>query len=148
MKRFVWVALSASLALTACEIIRQDGLWESMKWSHPKYETVKTDGVSYYLVPVEGGNYGFRCKNYSKPWLSNHTFVADGSEWHSWMEPHDFDMYHYENEWCKVDAADDSVKIHFEPNTGLERRATIRITAGDIFDSFSFLQQSAPELSL
>lgn len=146
MRRFVWAAATACLALAACDIVTEplDGDWEAMKWSHPKYETVKVEGHSHYLVPAEGGSYGFRCTNY-KPWLTDHVFEVNGEIQHSYREKdHDESIWHhYQNEWCRVDVADDSVKIQFAPNTGDVRKAVIGVTAGDIFDSFVFLQQSA-----
>lgn len=142
-----YAVLIAGLTLTACNEHENelDGKWPSMKWSHPKYETVKVDGISYYLVPVEGGDFGFRCKNYQCPWLTDHVFEANGYVWHSSFESYhdDSNGHHYETEWCKIDAVDDSVKVHFDPNDGLVRKAEIGITAGDIFDSFKFLQATA-----
>lgn len=140
--------LLAALALTACEDIfeSRDGDWTPMKWSHPKYETVKDGGSTYYWVPVEGGDFGFRCKNYT-PWLSSdHTFQIGDVVWHSYLESAvDTDPWHrYANSWCEVVAVEDSVKVHFEPNTGATRKASISVTAGDIFDGFSFMQASAP----
>lgn len=146
MKRYVWAAATACLALAACEPLTEplDGDWEAMKWSHPKYKTVMMDGYSYYFVPADGGSYSFRCKNY-KPWLTDHIFEVNGEIRHSYMDvDHNERIWnYYQNDWCRVDVADDSVKIQFAPNTGNVRKAVIGVTAGDIFDCFEFLQQSA-----
>lgn len=142
MKMIIWAIMSAFLFFAACD--EPDGKWEAMKWSHPKYETVKVEGTNYFVVPVEGGSYGFRCKNY-KPWLADHMFEANGDVWHSYRDYEKNDDYynHYDNGWCRVDVNKDSVKVQFEPNTGFERKALIGVTAGDIFDRFYFLQGSA-----
>lgn len=137
------------MAFTACEEIGhiiepKDGDWAPMKWSHDKYETVKVDGVKYYSVPVEGGTYEFRCKNYGGFWLSDHWFDERGEVTHSYMDTTQVDPWnHYQNQWCTVDAEKATLRISFGPNHSTLRKAGIGVTAGDIFDRFQFCQQPA-----
>lgn len=140
MKRIIWAALSACLVLTACEMSRPDGDWNPMEWSHPKYLSARLDGVNYYIVPAEGGTFDFRCKNYT-PWLGDHLFEVNGNVWHSYDQRTEEDIWHhYANEWCRIDAKEDSVTIVFDTNTGSVRKARIGVTGGDIFDNFNFYQ--------
>ena len=143
MIKKIFATLLAGLCFMACDPVfgLRDGDWTPMEWSHLKYETVKVDGRSYFFVPVEGGSYGFRCKNY-KPWLSDHVFEVNGEVLHSYLEYKEPDWHHYENEWCRVEVVNDSVKVDFQPNDGGVRKARIGVTAGDIFDDFKFIQQS------
>lgn len=142
MRNGILAAMIVAMTLTAC--IEPDGKWDPMKWSHPKYETTKVDGTSYYMVPVEGGRYGFRCMNYV-PWLSAPQFEVDGEQIHAWQDTEMEDDYwhHYHNEWCRVDAVKDSVIVTFSANSGRARKAFVEVTAGDIFDRFRFIQRSA-----
>lgn len=148
MKRIVCAAMLVCLTITACVpfLFHEacDGLWEPMEWSHPRYETVKMDGEKYYLVPVEGGSFGFRCKNYRGPWLGTHKFIVRGETTYSYQDEDraEDSFSHYENDWCRVTAEGDSIKVWFDANKSTVRRAIIGVTAGDIFDEFKFLQGS------
>ena len=142
--------VACGLTFSACDDWEmRDGDWERMKWSHPSYATIKVDGVTYYDVPAVGGSFAFRCKNYKRPWLTNHTFVTSDYTWNSSLESYhdDSEGHYYNHEWCEVKAVSDTLKVLFRPNTGKVRQATIGVTAGDIFDSFRFWQQPAANAS-
>jgi len=101
---------------------------------------------TYYNVPIEGGEYVFRCKNY-KPWLSSlHLYKYDNL-----MNVKD-DQHiigadvknssSYSNDWCSVLSKDGSLIVTFQKNDSLSRGLGIDVTAGDIFGYFTFIQES------
>ena len=140
--------LFAMLTICSCDVIDDDGRWERMKWEKTDYPTVKVGNTEYINVPVEGGTYIFHCINYQGFWLSDMWFEKDGTQWHSYDEHHDDpdyerDFEHYFSEWIDVKAKRDGVlEVVFQPNTGAERKAGVGVTAGDIFDTFSFVQSA------
>ncbi len=146
MKKIV-AAIIACVALTACEEIIEpkDGDWERMKWGHPLYNTKKIDGMTYYVVPAAGGEFEFRCKNYSQPWLcnGNHQFEVGGEMQYSYsLEDCQEESDHFfQYKWCTIEAVQDTLKVTFDANEGVSRRAIVSVTAGDIFDNFVFWQE-------
>ena len=147
MKKII-TALLACLALTACEEIIElmDGDWERMKWSHPLYRIEKIDGMTYFAVPAAGGEFAFRCKNYSKPWLSSdHQFEVDGVMQYGYLlvKGQENASHFFQYKWCTIEAVKDTIKVTFDANDGDARRARVSVTAGDIFDSFDFWQEGS-----
>jgi len=143
---FLFIAL---FALSACEdnfLQKKDGDWDEMKWEKANYQMFREEGqeITYYRVPAEDATFIFRCKNYKRIWLSDCIFEQDGKVWHSYETPNEEeDFFHYKNEWCEVTAEDNTVTITFLANTTSSRKASISATAGDIFDSFLFWQDTA-----
>lgn len=145
--RFLCAVVLLSV-LSACQSESLDGAWEKMKWKKTTYQQVVNEGssMSYYLVPVEGGKFVFHCKNYSSIWMADHRFEQNGQVWHSYdrfdSQESQRDYHHYTDEWCDVTAQGDSLKVIFVPNHSFVRKVQIGVTAGDIFDTFSFVQAS------
>ena len=58
--------LAATSLVSSCD--EPDGRWDKMKW-------IDHSGLNQengtYLVPADGGEYTFECKNYKAPWLSS-----------------------------------------------------------------------------
>lgn len=140
--------LFALLTICSCDVIDDDGRWERMKWEKTNYPTVKVGKTEFISVPAEGGTYIFHCINYQGFWLSDMWFEKDGTQWYSYEEQHDDpdykrDFEHYFSEWIDVKAnRGGELKVVFQPNTGSERKAGVGVTAGDIFDTISFIQHS------
>lgn len=139
------LAIFALLTICSCgDIIERDGDWPSMKWEKTDYRVVKEGTVKYYYVPAEGGTYTFRCTNYHGFWLADMFFEVEGKQWHSYEEVRDEPDYeHYSNELIDVTAKrDGELIVVFQPNTGSVRKVSVGVTAGDIFDTFHFVQSA------
>lgn len=114
--------------LTACDGNDDDEKWYSMKWE----TDVMMENGHVISVPVEGGVYKFTCINYMF-WFSgfreNDTYRdADAAK-------------HIYGEWVKADIDGYVMTVTISPNDGGQQRSSIvGTTAGNIFDSFSFVQ--------
>ena len=109
-----------------------DGKWAKMKWNVPSGLS-QVDGI--YMVPSSGGTYKFTCKNY-KPWIG-HVI-----EYNVLMPPIE-DFHFCEGEWFSVTCDNNDVIFTFQPlgNDDEEsRELEVVLTAGDIFDYFTFRQ--------
>ncbi len=127
--------LAATSLVSSCD--EPDGRWDKMKW-------IDHSGLNQengtYLVPADGGEYTFECKNYKAPWLSSigvngeyvYPNLASMDEFHS-----------FTGEWfsVKCDGADVVISIDPLDESTATRNLSLTVTAGDIFDSFSFTQQ-------
>lgn len=132
----------ATVGLTACnddEII--DGDWPPMEWK----TDVKMDQWLTVTVPAEGGTYRFTCTNYRDFWLSDITedgiivwpgfYFTNGSEWS------DFDWHNVTREWNSVKVSGSVMTVVVASNeTDTPRSLKVVVTAGDIFNTFSFNQ--------
>lgn len=119
-----------------------------MKWEKTDYRVIKEGNVSFYHVPSEGGTYTFTCKNYKGFWLADTWFEQDGRKWFFWEEMmqqpgFERDWKHYGNDWIEITVNEGGVlEVVFQPNTGTTRKADVGVTAGDIFDTFHFVQSA------
>lgn len=139
------VAIVAMITLSSCGKDKEEptGVWEKMQWEQVSYTTVKYDGASYYKVPKEGGTYTFRCMNYPGFWLSNVLVVdlGDGSNKKTYYYPQEDDPKKLECAAAKVIVADQQVTITIAPLSECSSRIiSLSVTAGNIFDDFSFIQ--------
>lgn len=110
-----------------------DGKWAKMKWEVPSNLT-KTEGI--YMVPASGGTFVLTCKNY-KPWIEGITdcSVLDNPNVIT-------DVHNWEGTWYSVNCNQNEVTFKFDPLSAEEdsRELQVALTAGDIFDYFSFRQ--------
>ena len=126
-----------AIGFVSCSHEAKDGDWETMKWKKVVPEVVKIDGKTCYSVPMEGGTYTFICKNYSGFWLAD---ILDNDE----VVTRDLinDHLRYESGWVNVKVEGNVMTVTFAHNDSHARKLEVCVTAGDIFDSFRFIQQS------
>ena len=133
-------AMLVAFSLASCSSESLDGDWDPMKWDKTDYEVIKEDGTKYYNVPQEGQTFTFTCKNY-RPWIDGvKVTIGDKSDY---VHPDDVHSLDYESMHVKVE--DRNVTVSFEPNQAGEQTHCydLTVTAGDIFDTFSFKQSSS-----
>jgi hypothetical protein len=131
MSKTLLLLLVVLVGVAACGVDEPDGLWAKMKWENvDKLE--KVNGV--FLIPEGGGTFTFECKNYH-PWLSE-VIINDEYQDTGW------DRKGYKNDWLEVKVVDKKIIFTFDKisESMLTRRVEIVVTAGDIFDRFSFQQ--------
>ena len=147
--------LLSSCSHTFCE---PDGDWDPMKWEKLSKELTYDKENNAYIVPAQGGEYVFRCKNYH-PWLC-WVEIYPYAEWLGLdcdsddiynserigvFDP-DSNFYNYEGGWgevwCNVHIVKDTIKVSFDSISEGAHCAYIEVTAGDIFDHFKFRQQA------
>lgn len=140
-KQFILSILALGMAglLAACS--DEDGKWDSMKWK-TGVKTVKDAKGSYVSVPKEGGTYTFTSKNYPGFWFSDAMESQDG-QIQSYYPDKGNTYYHMTTSWAQMDREGKDLIVRIQPNTGTSGRTlTVSVTAGDIFDSFRFVQSS------
>lgn len=120
------LALLAVAGLAACT--DDDGDWPPMKWK----TNVKMEKEHVISVPAEGATYQFTCKNYNF-WLV--TLKEDEEVIYT-----NDDTHQIHGEWVTVDVENKVMTVKVSPNSSKQRTAVIGVTAGDIFDSFTFNQ--------
>lgn len=128
----------ALLAFSSCGE-EPDGKWDKMEW-------ISVDNLAQvnniYVIPEEGGTFTFECKNYT-PWLSR-VYVNN--------EPKPIVREDLQEKWKKciiddwfeIEIVDKKMIIFFDRIDDYyltERKVTVEVTAGDIFDTFIFQQQ-------
>lgn len=142
--KYILTAISAALFLTACN--DKDGDWDPMKWEKASYASIKIDGKKYIEVPRQGGTYTFSCKNYQGFLLSafNITTYSDDStmekQQYNNSFGNDWNSQHMSIDGCTVDVDGNTMTVNFD-NSEAHRIYEVDITAGDIFDTFRFVQQ-------
>ena len=131
MTRTLVIMMVVAIAgLASCTKDAPEGEWSKMKWKAPN-GLVKEN--STYIIPAEGGEYTFECTNYSRVWLSA---IHDRGEIvypvYPQLDDDDF-----------VNCDRNHVIINFEPlEQDIDSRVlSVGVTAGDIFDSLSFMQR-------
>ena len=124
------ILLATVASLVSCGD-EPDGKWDKMKWKNLSGLT-KENGT--YIVPADGGTYAFECKNYH-PWLSE--VIINGE-----YQDTGWDRKGYKNDWLEVKVVDKKIIFTFDKisESMTTRRVEIVVTAGDIFDRFSFQQ--------
>ena len=144
MKRFIFTFLTiltavfASIHLSSCSDSDPDGKWDPMLWVN---ESTYPEENGKYLVNAEGNTYTFECKNYSKPWIEGAN--VDGDNCFPNREENDY--HNLATDGFKASVNGNQLVVTFEPNrSGAARHIVLTVTAGDIFYTFKFTQQSEP----
>ena len=153
MKKYVMLWLSPKKVLAVFGILLsiavmplvscsdEDGDWEEMKWT----TSVKKDKGGVISVGSEGGTFEFKCKNYS-PWMTSVKQKEDGQQEQTFYVEGD-DGYRDQNlyieaTWLTAKFTGHTLTVTILPTTSQNQRTmTVNVTAGDIFDSFTFCQQ-------
>lgn len=132
-KRVLYLLLSQFVSIfifSFCE--SRDGDWEAMKWK----TDAKMDKERVIHVPVDGGTYVFKCKNYNSFWLSNvfeddKDVSIDNKEWKYAI-----------GEWSSVEIEKNVMTVTVSLNDGNRSRLLkVTPTAGDIFSYLLFNQE-------
>ena len=138
MKKIVLLAaLISALSFTSCS--DDDGDWTPMKWQ----TSVIKEKDGSITVPSQGGSYIFVCTNYNSPWTCSVAEYVNGT-----ME---YAEHIYDDNWkgfitpyLDAEWQDNILTVTVSPNTtGKERTMMVEVTAGDIFDDFTFKQVAA-----
>lgn len=147
------IALMA-LCNTSCSNESLDGDWDPMEWQKVTTEKVKVNGVNCYHIPIQGGTYQFKCKNYNGFWI-NHVRILGTPSWteanagdYIFPEMTDGKLSDNQNisaEGLKVSIEGSTMNVTFDENQGvLKKYVEVSVTAGDIFDTFRFVQEPSP----
>ena len=111
-----------------------DGKWDKMKWTNVN-NLMNIQGV--YYLPESGGEYTFLCRNYDHPWIV--AVTIDGVS----QVLDDNNKLEFSGEWFTAKFEGNKLIINTVslPESLSSRSFNLEVTAGDIFDSFSFTQQ-------
>ena len=102
-----------------------------MKWTTSS-EITKGNEVA---VPTEGAAYSFKCDNYK--WVKLNLCSEDGVEVKITSDDK------IEREWGVIECKDNVLGVTFNSNnSGKDRNVNVKVTAGNIFDSFTFKQKT------
>ena len=144
MKRFrlrfltVLAIAFATIHLSSCSFSDPDGKWDSMQWEK---ESSYPEDNDIYLVNAEGSVITFVCKNYDDPWIENAN--VDGE--YCFPNREEDDYHNLTTYGFKASMKGNRLIVTFEPNrSGAARHIVLTVTAGDIFYTFKFTQQSEP----
>ena len=97
-----------------------------MKWTSDRHGDPRN-----ITAAAEGGTYLLKCTNYGGPWISSVT--SPDTTIYGFSKEQDF--HHIQYDWYDVLAKGNTFYITLLPNTtGKERKLSIDVTAGDIFD--------------
>ena len=125
-----FLLLIFSTTFVACD--SKDGDWEPMKWE--SNTSIKNNNHTIE-VSKSGNTYIFTCKNYTSFWI--YALNENGKELP--INPEDGKMI--KEEWYSIDIEKNILTVIILPNhNNSNRYLSIGLTAGDIFDSFSFKQ--------
>lgn len=144
---FSLALLLFALCNSSCDSL--DGDWDTMEWQKVVTEKVKANGESCYLIPIQGGTYQFKCKNYESFWIS-HARILGSPLWNEkgnyiYPETGDGIGNTYQNlsaEGIRVSIEGNTVNVIFDENQSFAKFVEVTVTAGDIFDTFRFVQDS------
>ncbi len=156
---FCFVLILIMSGLTSCQENSLEGDWEPMKWTEPTPEGLVKIGNHVYQMPSCGGTYTITCLNYSMPWMSSAQsgdtiYWPDGKAYvlHLADEHRDSIVQTWENDnrdWDRLrgywfdahfDEADLIITVAPLPDSIDKREFELTVTAGDIFDYFTFKQ--------
>lgn len=133
-KKSTLVALLLIILTTifSCELNSEDGRWDPMKWTSDRHGDPRN-----ITAAAEGGTYLLKCTNYGGPWISSVT--SPDTTIYGLSKEQDF--HHIQYDWYDVLAKGNTFYITLLPNTtGKERKLSIDVTAGDIFDHVVVMQ--------
>ena len=128
LKKSTFAALLLIVLTTifSCELNSEDGRWTPMKWTSDRHGDPRN-----ITAAAEGGTYLLKCTNYGGPWISSVT--SPDTTIYGLSKEQDF--HHIQYDWYDVLAKGNTFYITLLPNTtGKERKLSIDVTAGDIFD--------------
>ena len=129
---FAALLLGLLTTLFSCELNSEDGRWDPMKWT-----SNRPGDPRKITATAEGGTYQLKCTNYGGPWISSVT-SPDTTIYGSSKEQ---DFHHIQYDWYDVLAKENTFYITLFPNTtSKERKLSIVVTAGDIFDHVVVIQ--------
>lgn len=134
LKKSMFAALLLIVLITifSCELNSEDGRWDPMKWT-----SNRPGDPRKITATAEGGTYHLKCTNYGGPWIDSVT-SPDTTIYGSSKEQ---DFRHIKYDWYDVLAKENTFYITLLPNTtGKERKLSIDVTAGDIFDHIEVTQ--------
>lgn len=130
---FAALLLIVLTTLFSCELNSEDGRWDPMKWTSNRQGDPRK-----ITATAEGGTYQLKCTNYGGPWIDNVT-SQDTTIFGASKEQ---DSRHIKYDWYDVLAKENTFYITLLPNTtGKERKLSIVVTAGDIFDYVEVTQK-------
>jgi hypothetical protein len=137
MKRLIFILFALlPIVLPSCsdDVV---GEWDPMVWQLSESKSkLKT---TTFEVSAAGETYNFYCKNYSGYWVSN--IRVDGEYVAGLGLTDDFDESNVTTTWCDVVVNGHYMTVTVKPNTsGEARNIALCVTAGDIFDYFTFKQ--------
>ena len=120
----------AAVSFVSCVRERPEGAWHPMAW---RTATPLSQG-NRVEVPSRGGTYTFSCSNYSTIWMASAR--EDGV---AIDRPGESERI--VGRWSDVQVEGRTFTVVVAPNTTRQRRVLkLILTAGDIFDGFSFEQ--------
>ena len=129
---FAALLLIVLTTIFSCELNSEDGRWDPMKWT-----SNRPGDPRKITATAEGGTYQLKCTNYGGPWISS-VAAPDTTIYGSSKEQ---DFRHIKYDWYDVLAKENTFYITLLPNTtGKERKLSIDVTAGDIFDHIEVTQ--------
>lgn len=134
LKKSTFAALLLMLLTTlfSCELNSEDGRWDPMKWT-----SNRPGDPRKITATAGGGTYQLKCTNYGGPWINNVT-SQDTTIFGSSKEQ---DFRHIKYDWYDISAKENTFYITLLPNTtGKERKLSIDVTAGGIFDHIEVTQ--------
>jgi hypothetical protein len=109
-----------------------------MQWEK---ESSYPEDNDIYLVNAEGSVITFVCKNYDTPWIEEAN--VDGE--YCFPNREEDDYHNLTTYGFKANVKGNRLIVTFEPNrSGAARHIILTVTAGDIFYTFKFTQQSEP----
>ena len=135
LKNVTFAALLLVLLSTlfSCELNSVDGRWDRMKWT-----SNRPGDPRKITATAEGGTYQLKCTNYGGPWISSVT--SPDTTIYGLSKEQDF--HHIQYDWYDVLAKGNTFYITLLPNTtGKERKLSIDVTAGDVFDHVEVTQK-------
>ena len=120
-------------AVFSCSIQEEEGRWAPMKWTSDRPGDPRK-----ITAPAERGTYKLVCINYGGPWISSVT--SPDTTIYGLSKEQDF--HHIQYDWYDVLAKGNTFYITLLPNTtGKERKLSIVVTAGDVFDHVKVTQK-------
>lgn len=126
----LFLLLIFSATFVACD--SKDGDWKSMKWETNIPITNKKHIVE---ASKSGDTYIFKCKNYASFWID--VLYENGKE----IPINPENDGNVKGEWFSVSIEKNIMTVIVLPNhNNSSRYLFVGLTAGDIFDSFSFKQ--------
>lgn len=148
---YTFAIVFIALCNSSCSNEPLDGDWDSMEWQKAVTEKVIVNGVNCYHIPIQGGTCQFKCKNYNGFWI-NHARILGAPSWVD-AEAGDYifpamtdgtprDNQHVSADGLKVSIEGNTMNVTFDENQSFAKYVEVVVTAGDIFDTFRFVQDS------
>ena len=128
--------LFAMFAFVSCS--DDDGDWTPMKWK----TDAKMDKSHRIDVPSDGGTYSFECTNYGGPWIEELDETVNRQCTVYYRDDNNV-SHHFTGKYTEAKFEDNKFTVVIAPNNdSSERKTGVKVSTGDIFDSFTFNQQA------